>query len=150
MCVWYIQYLLRTMLTSVALRLYPSTTFEARTALTDTVLPVGGGKDGQAPIFVPKGVSVRANIYALHRNPLVFGEEPHAFIPDRWNTIKPKWWEFIPFGGGKRVCPGRDKAMAESLYALARFAEEFETLQSSQEGATQTTRDGMGCHVKAY
>lgn len=46
----------------LALRLYPQVPTNARFALRDTVLPRGGGEDGQSPIFVAKGVSLVCTI----------------------------------------------------------------------------------------
>ncbi len=40
------------------LRLYPIVPFNARTAVVDTSLPTGGGKDGRSPLYVKKGEDV--------------------------------------------------------------------------------------------
>lgn len=40
------------------LRLYPAVPMNVRTAQVDTTLPVGGGKDGQSPIFIKKGQDI--------------------------------------------------------------------------------------------
>ncbi|KAF3389768.1 hypothetical protein DPV78_011866, partial [Talaromyces pinophilus] len=37
-------------------------------AFRETVLPVGGGRDGKAPIFVEKGTEVVLNLWGLHHN----------------------------------------------------------------------------------
>lgn len=44
------------------LRLYPVVPMNARTATKDTVLPTGGGPDGQSPVFVKKGQDVRYSV----------------------------------------------------------------------------------------
>jgi cytochrome P450 len=41
-----------------ALRLYPVVPYNVRLALTDTTLPVGGGKDGLQPIGILKGTPI--------------------------------------------------------------------------------------------
>jgi len=46
-----------------ALRLYPVVPLNARYANKDTTIPKGGGKDGQAPVFIPRGTTVK---YSLH------------------------------------------------------------------------------------
>lgn len=77
-----------------ALRLYPVFPLMGRIALCDTVLPVGGGPDLSAPIFVPKGTKVEVGQYSLHRDPRVFGEDAEAFRPELWDSINPSQWEF--------------------------------------------------------
>jgi cytochrome P450 len=44
------------------LRLYPVVPLNGRTATKDTVLPVGGGADGQSPVFISKGQDVRYSV----------------------------------------------------------------------------------------
>lgn len=40
------------------LRLYPIVPMNSRSAVVDTVLPVGGGPDGQSPILIKKGTDI--------------------------------------------------------------------------------------------
>ena len=47
------------------LRLYPVVPMNVRTAMVDTCLPTGGGKDGKSPVFVPKGMDVG---YSVSKN----------------------------------------------------------------------------------
>lgn len=67
-----------------SLRLYPVVPLNSREALEDTILPRGGGEDGMAPIFVPKGGLVSWNLWALHRRKDYFGEDAEEFRPERW------------------------------------------------------------------
>lgn len=76
-----------------------------RSALRDTTLPRGGGKDGLAPIFVPKGDQVLIPLYAMQHRTDIWGDDVEEWNPDRWNGRK-FGWEFIPFGGGPRQCLG--------------------------------------------
>lgn len=66
------------------LRLRPTLSVHGRMAKCDTVLPRGGGVDGNAPMVVPKGAYVLYSNYALHRNPAVFGADVDDFRPERW------------------------------------------------------------------
>src|SRR3954470_14163140 len=102
-------------------------------ALRDTTLPRGGGEDGQAPIFTPRGTMMYTNQYALHRDKAVFGNDVESFNPDRWNSIKPTPWEYIPFGGGPRACVGQHKALAEAAYTVAKIAQLYKGLESRDE-----------------
>ncbi len=45
-----------------ALRLNPPVATNAREAVRDTILPVGGGPDGKSPTFVPKGTLARYQV----------------------------------------------------------------------------------------
>lgn len=93
-------------LMSVALRLHPVIPSNAREAAYDTIIAYGGGKDGSSPLFIRKGTVVMYNIYAMHRDQRVFGDDPEEFIPERWKDLRPGW-SYLPFNGGPRVCIGR-------------------------------------------
>jgi cytochrome P450 len=58
-----------------ALHLYPLIPLNSRTALVDTTLPVGGGRDGKRPIAVAKGEQVVYSAYVLHRRKDIWGED---------------------------------------------------------------------------
>ena len=77
-----------------------------RVSLEDTTLPRGGGKDGQKPIFIPKGQSVLISTYALQQRKDIWGPDADVFRPERWENRR-TGMEFIPFGGGPRKCIGR-------------------------------------------
>lgn len=96
-----------------SLRLYPIVPLNFRFPLEDTVLPVGGGPDAKAPLFVAKGQVVVWNMYVMHRRKDLFGEDAEEFRPERWidqDGVKGLriGWEYLPFHGGPRVCIGRE------------------------------------------
>ncbi|KAI0006842.1 cytochrome P450 alkane hydroxylase-like protein [Xylariaceae sp. FL0662B] len=135
-----------------ALRLYPIFPLLGRVALCDTILPMGGGPNHDAPVFVPKGTMAQVGFHALHRDPRVFGEDFEAFRPERWNSINPGQWEFMGFGGGSRACLGRQKSLVEASYVLARMAMQFEKLESRDDRDWKgemklTCKNGNGCKV---
>ncbi|PQE21990.1 cytochrome P450 alkane hydroxylase protein [Rutstroemia sp. NJR-2017a BBW] len=105
------------------LRLQPPFANLARTAMTDTILPTGGGSDGSSPIYVFAGSTVTTSFYSLHRNPEVYGDNVEGFEPDRWNRIVPGRWDFMGFGGGPRGCAGQYKALIEASFVLAKLAQ---------------------------
>jgi cytochrome P450 len=105
---------LKNVLTYAALRLYPPVPVNTRTAIRNTVLPVGGGFDGKSPVLIPEGSSVAFSIYSMHRRPDLFGMDAELFRPERWEKHMPfrddpvrAKWSYIPFYGGPRSCPGR-------------------------------------------
>lgn len=67
-----------------SLRLYPVVPLNSREALEDTTLPLGGGPDGAAPIFVKAGGVVSWNVYGMHRRKDYYGEDADEFRPERW------------------------------------------------------------------
>ena len=74
-----------------ALRLYPAVPGNLRTAVVDTVLPLGGGDDGKDPIFIKAGQPVSWNLWSMHRRTDFYGEDAEDFKPERWATLKPGW-----------------------------------------------------------
>jgi cytochrome P450 len=87
------------------LRLYPPVPMNFRRASRDTWLPLGGGCDGLAPIFVRKGQEVVYQIWSMHRRKDLWGEDAEIFRPERWGNARPKF-EFLPFNAGPRICLG--------------------------------------------
>ena len=123
-----------------------------RIALNDTTLPKGGGIEGNSPIFVPAGSRAVNSFYALHRVASVYGENVEVFDPHRWDTIKPAFWEYMPFGGGHRSCVGQQKALAEASYVLVKMAHMFRRIESRDDRdwageAKLTARNANGCKV---
>lgn len=138
-----------------ALRLYPVFPLMGRVSLCDTILPVGGGPDQSAPIFVPRSTKVSMGHHGLHRDPRVFSDDVEAFRPERWNSISPGQWEFMGFGGGSRACLGRHKSLAGASFVLARLAMRFERLESRDDREWKgemklTCKSANGCKVALY
>lgn len=46
-------------------------------------------------------------------------------------------FEYIPFGGGPRICPGQQLALTEASYFTVRLLQEFKTVTSETSGAFQ-------------
>ncbi len=123
-----------------------------RVALSETTLPVGGGLDGNSPIYIPAGTVFDTSWYALHRLPSIWGPDAETFNPDRWDTFKPKAWEYVPFGSGPRGCAGRLKALTEASYVIVRILQEFRQIESRDDrpwmGKVQlTAKNANGCIV---
>ncbi len=70
------------------------------------------------PYRLPAGARVIYSQYISHRLPELYSE-PAAFRPDRWLSIDPSGYEYIPFGAGPHVCIGAAFAMMELRLVLA-------------------------------
>lgn len=95
----------------VALRLYPTLPLNLRFANKVTVLPRGGGPDGQSPILMPKNAGIAFSIYHLHRLESIYGPDSRVYRPQRWESgelIKAArpGAGFVDFNGGPRLCLG--------------------------------------------
>ncbi|KAG6686413.1 hypothetical protein I3842_11G017700 [Carya illinoinensis] len=71
---------------------------------------------------IPEKTKVFVNTWAIQRDPTVW-ERPEEFLPERFidNAIdfKGQDFEFLPFGGGRRGCPGLTFGVAAIEYVIA-------------------------------
>ncbi|XP_015064767.1 cytochrome P450 81D11-like [Solanum pennellii] len=65
---------------------------------------------------VPRGTILLVNAWAVHRDPFVWADDPGSFRPERFEGIDVKPWELLPFGMGRRICPGA--GLAQRVIAL--------------------------------
>lgn len=100
------------MVVKEALRLYPPVWFMGREATRDTKL---------GNYQLRRGNQVFASQWVQHRDPRYFSQ-PQAFIPKRWEggleRSLPKY-QYMPFGGGPRICVGSGFAWLEAKLVLA-------------------------------
>uniref|UniRef100_A0A0D9VHH7 Cytochrome P450 n=1 Tax=Leersia perrieri TaxID=77586 RepID=A0A0D9VHH7_9ORYZ len=97
---------------------------------------------------VPKGTSVFVNMWAICRDPR-YWEDPEEFKPERFenNNIDYKGnnFEFIPFGAGRRICPGINLALANLELALASLIYHFDwKLPNEMEPKDLDIRETVG------
>jgi cytochrome P450 len=81
---------------------------------------------------VPAGCRIFVNVWAIHRNPLVWNE-PLEFNPDRFAGDAGRRWDFtgsqfdyFPFGSGRRICAGIAMADKMTAYSLAMLLQAFD------------------------
>lgn len=86
-----------------SLRLFPPASLLGRIAVAATEL------DGHA---VPEGAEVIYSSYITQRIPELF-ERPLEFRPERWATLKPSPYAYLPFSAGPRMCLGTAFASLE-------------------------------------
>jgi cytochrome P450 len=116
-----------------SLRIHPVVPGNSRLAIRDTVLPLGGGPSGQAPLFVPKGTMVGYSPYTMHRRKDLYGPDADEYKPERWENLRPGW-EYLPFNGGPRICLGQQYALTEAGYVTVRLVQEFAKMESRDAG----------------
>lgn len=137
-----------------ALRLRPVVPGNARIAVRDTVIPVGGGPDGKSPAFVPAGMLVAYYPWSFQRRKDFFGEDADEFKPERWEKLRPGW-EYLPFNGGPRICVGQQFALTEASYTTIRLMQTFSRIESRDEREwaeyiTLTLASKYGCNVALF
>ncbi|TQV94417.1 hypothetical protein V2A60_002552 [Cordyceps javanica] len=136
------------------LRLYPIVPMNGRSAVKDTVLPVGGGPDGRSPILVKKGQDVGYSVHVMHHRTDLWGADADEFRPERWEKRKPGW-DYLPFNGGPRICIGQQFALTEITYVVARMLQRFDeldgsTLPAESHGLGLTNCPGEGVPLKMH
>jgi cytochrome P450 len=83
-------------------------------------------------VFVEKGTVVALNLYSLHHDKDIWGDDAFEFNPYRWEGKKPMW-EFVPFIGGPRMCPAQQQVLTQSVYLLVRLTREFVRIENRDE-----------------
>lgn len=93
-----------------ALRLYPTVPFLSRVALVPHRL---------GTIDVAAGTLVLVCPWIIHRHRR-FWDDPDAFLPSRWAGREEQTGpNYLPFGGGPRICLGAAFAQVEAMVLLA-------------------------------
>jgi cytochrome P450 len=75
---------------------------------------------------VPAGTMLLVNVHAMHRDVSVWGDEAGTFLPERFEggNGDGKW--MLPFGMGRRRCPGEGLAVKVVSLALGTLVQCFE------------------------
>lgn len=99
---------------------------------------------------VPAGTRVIFNIWKIQHDPKVW-PEPFAFRPERFLTghkdvdVRGQNYELIPFGSGRRICPGISFAMHVMSLSLARLVHGFRLETPAGEPMDMT--EGLGLTI---
>lgn len=101
------------------LRLYPVAWFRSKVAAKDTTI---GGFE------ISKGNIVWVCAYLTHRDETIW-PNASAFMPERFlneNAKNVKPFSYVPFGGGKTFCIGKEMAMMELVMVIAHLFKSYE------------------------
>ncbi|KAJ4974760.1 hypothetical protein NE237_007934 [Protea cynaroides] len=102
---------------------------------------------------VPKGTHVVVNVWKIHRDPRVWSN-PLEFQPERFLTthadvdVRGKSFELIPFGSGRRSCPGISLALQTMLMTLVCFLHGFDLQTLSDQPVDMTEVTGISMSMK--
>lgn len=80
--------------------------------------------------FFPAGVQVGCNSWIVQRDPELFGDNANEYYPERWlesppDLIAEMEASSLAFGGGTRVCVGKNIALLEMSKFLPQFFRVF-------------------------
>ncbi|CAI0450733.1 unnamed protein product [Linum tenue] len=79
---------------------------------------------------IPLKTTVVVNVWAIARDPRYWGEEAEKFLPERFTdtnvTFRGGDFEFLPFGAGRRMCPGMSFGLAAVELPLANLLYHFD------------------------
>ncbi|XP_002986721.2 cytochrome P450 71A1 [Selaginella moellendorffii] len=100
---------------------------------------------------IPKNSRVLVNVWSIARDPSLW-ESPNLFKPDRFAessiSFKGKNFELLPFGSGRRICPGLSLGVAMVSYTLARLVHGFEWKVSGKELSMDEISEGVAVRRK--
>ncbi len=98
-----------------SMRVLPASSYSQRIAVQPTSL---------GPVRMNPGTPVIFSQFITHHRPDIYADADH-FKPERWATITPSAYEYLPFGAGPRMCIGAPLAMAEIRTALTIMLKRF-------------------------
>ncbi|KAJ8752960.1 hypothetical protein K2173_008695 [Erythroxylum novogranatense] len=80
---------------------------------------------------IPRDTQLFVNVWAIGRDPHAWGEDPLSFRPERFLgstdlDFKGQNYEFLPFGAGRRICPGLPMAAKQVQLILACMIRSFD------------------------
>ncbi|KAG6626794.1 cytochrome P450 82A3-like [Carya illinoinensis] len=122
------------------LRLYPAAPLGSPREFSEDCI-IGG-------YHVTKGTRLITNIWKIQTDPLIWSDplefKPESFLSTHKDfDVRGKNFELIPFGSGRRVCPGATLALQVVHMTLARILHMFEISTPSNEQVDMTESFGL-------
>ncbi|KAJ6843274.1 isoflavone 3'-hydroxylase [Iris pallida] len=91
---------------------------------------------------IPRGTMLLVNAYAIHRDAETW-EEPEKFVPERFKESKGEGHNMLPFGMGRRRCPGEGLATRVVGLELGTLIQCFEWERIGEEGVDMSQGSGL-------
>ncbi|KAF5958801.1 hypothetical protein HYC85_006026 [Camellia sinensis] len=91
---------------------------------------------------VPRDTILLVNAWAIHRNPQVWND-PTSFKPERFEGGEAEGHKLMPFGMGRRSCPGAGLAQRVVGLSLASLIQCFEWERVSEKAVDLTEGKGL-------
>ncbi|XP_057793550.1 beta-amyrin 6-beta-monooxygenase-like [Salvia miltiorrhiza] len=107
-----------------------------------------------AGFTIPKGWKTFWTVHSSHKNPKYF-PEPEKFDPSRFEGSGPAPYTFVPFGGGARMCPGKEYARLEVLVFMHNVVRRFKLQKAIPNEkivfyASPTPVHGLPVHLRPH
>ncbi|PON44988.1 Cytochrome P450, E-class, group I [Parasponia andersonii] len=75
--------------------------------------------------YIPKKTRILVNVWAIGRDPNVWSKNVEEFYPERFIgkdiDVRGHDFKFLPFGAGRRACPGMQLGLVTVRYVLAQL-----------------------------
>ncbi|PWA91069.1 cytochrome P450 [Artemisia annua] len=93
---------------------------------------------------IPRGTMLFVNQWAIHHDPNLWSD-PERFNPERFEKpeVTSDGYRFMPFGSGRRICPGDGLAMRMIGLALGLLIQCFDWERISEEKIDMTEGHGL-------
>lgn len=98
-----------------SMRVLPASSYSQRIAARPVQL---------GPYSLPQGAIIVFSQFITHHMPDLF-PEPERFLPERWQTIRPSPYAYLPFAAGPRMCLGGPMAIMIIKMTLAVILQRF-------------------------
>ena len=90
--------------------------------------------------MIPQNTKIFINVWAISRDPKIW-EDSVSFKPERFLGLsldfKGQDFEFIPFGAGRRMCPGLQYGIKSVQSTLASLIHQFDWVLPNDEDPTK-------------
>lgn len=126
-----------------SMRLLPASGYSQRVVDVPTQL---------GPFHLSRGASVIFSQFITHHRPDLY-RNPNQFLPERWKTISPSPYEYLPFGAGPRMCIGAPLAIMELKTALVMILKRYRLMveaDSNVDGRIISTMLGPTSQIRMH